>query len=573
MKMVKELFARKQRKVIPFDQSGQFYYRKAKKHINNNNYLGAVNLYRKAIEKEPHNIEYLLELAEVFTEMGCFDQSSRILFSILQKEKDRVDCYFGLGCNFLGMQDYDRAIECFEKYLDIDPNGVYSEEARDLLDVLEEYEYYEDSYNIFDSDAESIYDLAAEGKYLLDRGEYKKAISKLEKVVKLNPTLTFVKNNLSLAYFCDGKINKAIETSLEVLAMDPQNIHANCNICLFINERDGSESSKKYLDKIVNFKTQDPEELHKIAVTLCELKEHRLANRVLKQLLQYKPYDIRVLHYVAVSHFNLREYKEAIKHWTKISKIDPDNAISDYYIRLAQEYAANKDSSREIFYHFQVPYDEILRRIKELNNILKLDERELLIRWRNDDNLINLLRWGLGLNDDLIKKAIINVVASFNDSKAEEFLREFLLMVNESEELKTEALGLLKQMAAEEPYLAYVDDDILEVKVDLIDDDSFEMPLEMEMVLNIATYKMEGRYQQGYEEIIEKIWTKFVKALYPNDLPKIKKYEAWAAALELYYCMDQDIYIKKKDIADYYDITYSALYNNLNKIKKVLDSI
>jgi len=97
--------------------------------------------------------------------------------------------------------------------------------------------------------------------------------------------------------------------------------------------------------------------------------------------------------------------------------------------------------------------------------------------------------------------------------------------------------------------------------------------LEMEMVLNIATYKMEGRYQQGYEEIIEKIWTKFVKALYPNDLPKIKKYEAWAAALELYYCMDQDIYIKKKDIADYYDITYSALYNNLNKIKKVLDNI
>lgn len=248
-------------------------------------------------------------------------------------------------------------------------------------------------------------------------------------MVKLDPTLTFVKNNLSLAYFCDGKINKAIETSLEVLAMDPQNIHANCNICLFIKERDGAESSKKYLDKIVNFKTHDPEELHKIAVTLCELKEHRLANRVLKQLLQYKPYDIRVLHYIAVSHFNLKEYKESIKHWTKISKIDPDNAISDYYIRLAREYAANKDSSREIFYHFQVPYDEILRRIKELNNILRLDERELLIRWRNDDNLISLLRWGLGLNDDLIKKAIINVVASFNDSKAEEFLREFLLMV------------------------------------------------------------------------------------------------------------------------------------------------
>lgn len=570
--MAKELFARKQRKVIPFDQSGQFYYRKAKKHMNNNNYLGALNLYRKAIEKEPHNIDYLLDLAEVFTEMGCFDQSSRVLFTVLQKEKARIDCYFGLGCNFLGMQDYDRAIECFEKYLDGDPHGIYSEEARDLLDLLEEYEYYDDDYEGFALATESIYTLAAEGKDLLDQGEYKKAINKLEKVIKLEPTLTFVKNNLSLAYFCAGKINEAIEISLEVLDTDPQNIHANCNICLFVNERDGSESSQKYLDKIVNFRTEDPEELHKIAVTLCELKEHSKANRILKKLLQYKPYDVRILHYVAVSHFNLKEYREAIKHWRKISKIDPDNTISDYYIRLAQEYLDNNDISREIFYHFQVPYDEILRRIKELNSILKLDERELLIRWKNDDNLITLLRWGLGLNDDLIKKAILNVVASFNDEKAEEFLREFLLMLNESDELKTEALGLLKQMAAEEPYLTYVDDDLMEVKVDLLDDDSFQMPLEMEMVLNIAAFKMEGRYENGYKEIIEQIWTKFVKSLYPNKLPRIKKYEAWAAALELYYCMDQDIYIKKKDIADYYNITYSALYNNLNKLKRVLEN-
>src|SRR5690554_1773027 len=119
--MAKELFARKQRKVIPFDQNGQFYHRKAKKHMDNNNYLNALSLYRKAVEKEPQNVEYLLDLAEVFTEMGCFDQSSKVLFSILQRENARVDCYFGLGCNFLGMQDYARAMECFEKYLDIDP--------------------------------------------------------------------------------------------------------------------------------------------------------------------------------------------------------------------------------------------------------------------------------------------------------------------------------------------------------------------------------------------------------------------------------------------------------------------
>ena len=35
------------------------------------------------------------------------------------------------------------------KYLDGDPHGIYSEEARDLLDLLEEYEYYDDDYEGF----------------------------------------------------------------------------------------------------------------------------------------------------------------------------------------------------------------------------------------------------------------------------------------------------------------------------------------------------------------------------------------------------------------------------------------
>ena len=68
------------------------------------------------------------------------------------------------------------------------------------------------------------------------------------------------------------------------------------------------------------------------------------------------------------------------------------------------------------------------------------------------------------------------MVASFNDRKAEEFLREFLLRITESEELKTEALGLLKQMSAQEPYMAYVDEGLVEVKVDILEEDSFEIP-------------------------------------------------------------------------------------------------
>lgn len=64
--MAKELFAGRLRKVVPFERDGSFFYRKARKHIENNNYIHALNYYRKAVEKDPDNLEYSLDLAEVF---------------------------------------------------------------------------------------------------------------------------------------------------------------------------------------------------------------------------------------------------------------------------------------------------------------------------------------------------------------------------------------------------------------------------------------------------------------------------------------------------------------------------
>ena len=45
--MAKELFAGRLRKVVPFERDGSFFYRKARKHIENNNYIHALNYYRR----------------------------------------------------------------------------------------------------------------------------------------------------------------------------------------------------------------------------------------------------------------------------------------------------------------------------------------------------------------------------------------------------------------------------------------------------------------------------------------------------------------------------------------------
>lgn len=569
--MAKELFARNKSNVIPFDQDGEFFYRKACKYVKDNRYIDALNFYRKAVEKEPENIDYMLDLAEVFTEMTYFDESNKLLFSILENDDSVSDCYFGLGCNFLGLQEYDKAEECFEKYLDRAPNGVYYEDAKELLEILRDEQFYLDVFDEFEFIDPKIYKMASKGKVLLDDGEYEKAARQLQKVLKLDPTLVFAKNNLALAYFCMSKLDRAIELSKEVLDVFPSNVHANCNMAIFLQEKGDSEGKQKYTNSILNLPTDDVEDLHKMAVTLCELKEHQKANIYLKMLLQYKPYDVKILHYTAVSAFNLRRFREAMEYWDKVDKLSPYNTISNFYKRYTQNLLRYNGEFKELPYGFQVPYEEVVFRVKKINEIFNTPKSELKEKWESNDSLKALLIWGLELNDDTIKRAILNTVASFGDQNAERFLRDFILRRDENKDLKKDALTMLKQIGAKEPYIAYVDDNIVEVKVNIIDMSRIKIPKELQNIADFTISNMEDRYSNGYQEQIKDLWVKFIKAQYPDKVPRIRKKEAWAAALELYYCMKNDIKISKGEIIDYYGISYKTLDTNYKKLVNVLE--
>ena len=112
---------------------------------------------------------------------------------------------------------------------------------------------------------------AYEGKQSLDKGDYKSAIAHLEKAVKEEASLYSAMNNLALAYFFDGKKHKAIEMSKKVLALQPNNLHACCNLALFYSDLNDHASATMYLSKLSTMGDIAPEDMHKVALTYCEL--------------------------------------------------------------------------------------------------------------------------------------------------------------------------------------------------------------------------------------------------------------------------------------------------------------
>ena len=567
--MAKELFAGRLKKVIPFEQDGTFFHRKARKYIENNNYINALSYYRRAIEKDPDNHEYSMDLAEVFAEMSYFHESNLILFIALQKNPAYTDCYFAIGCNYLGLQEYTKAESSLKKYLELDEYGFYAEEAQNLVDVLQSQEFYYEYISDSDPTRDKALAIAGKGKDYLDKGDYKRAVRELEKAARRDPDLIFARNNLALAYFCIGKLDEAIEACRTILRDHPLNVHANCNAALFFQEKGDGESANLHLDTVLGLKTDDPEEMHKIAVTLCEMGYHDRVNQLLKKLLQYKPYDTKVLHYMAISCYNLKLFKMAFKYWDKVEKINPNNTISSYYKHYVKTIMKDERKFTELPYHFQVPYEEIIRRVKSIHDLLKLPGPDLKNKWLTGDGLYSLLCWGLDLNDALIKKAILNVVASFRDEKAEQFLRAFVLRKSEGKDQIKEALALLKDMNAKEPYLAYVDDSIVEVSVK----HGQPSPTGRDMIQAIpdmAIKRLKESYFKDCEEEIRDIWQSCLMRWEMKGMPRIIKPEGWAAALELYYRINGQLPVNKTELAAAWQVSYSTMMKNYNQMNQLL---
>ena len=72
-----------------------------------------------------------------------------------------------------------------------------------------------------------------EAKKLLESGHFPKAIKLLKSVIKEFPEYWSAYNNLALAYFYLGEVDKASRILDQVMEKNPGNLHAICNKLVF----------------------------------------------------------------------------------------------------------------------------------------------------------------------------------------------------------------------------------------------------------------------------------------------------------------------------------------------------
>ncbi len=545
-----------QNKVLNFNQPASFFIKKAEKHIDAGNFLEALQLYRQALGMEPDNVEYLLSIAQVYSEMGLYAESNDVLLKIARYGNTPTECLFALGCNYMGMKNYALADEAFEQYLALDPDGEFAEEIDDIFDMLDEEE---EEGLLQDVSRQLIMEEAYEGKQYLDKGDYKAAIQHLENVVNRDRLMYPAMNNLALSYFFDGQKHKAIEISKKVLAAQPTNLHACCNLAFFHSDIGEHSLGQEYLSRLDGLSDIDPDDMHKLALTYCELGYHDKAYKWFSRIVSYQPYDIRLLHFCGIAAYNNCLFSEASECFVKILRIDPSNSLAVYY--KAKADAAKKNGAlKKLEYVYQVQFDEIKQRVKYLNDCLIQKDASLSGKWSDDEYFRSVILWGLYYGDEYIKKIVIEIMSLFSDEKVEEEFRSFLLRSTETDEIKNDIFMCLKRIGAKEPYVAYIKGSIVEVRVGSISEEIRSLPRPYSDTLNCFIKHTRNKYADDFISSGIELLTSIAKDRGDSGVWIVRP-QALAAALEYFICeIDGKVGIPlKKDLTKRYGTTLATL--------------
>jgi tetratricopeptide (TPR) repeat protein len=263
----------KRTNVLPFERDQEFYFNLSVKRAMSRDFPDALRYIDRAIEMDAFNADYLFNKACILVELRRTRESVKLLnYIIWNIDPTYAECYFGLGCSYFELGDFERALFHFEKYVMMEDEGEFFEDAYEILFYMQlspELDRFDfDDLSNFRSHERKRYrdnsqKLHAAGSMYLNRGNYKEAIRQFERSIMACPEITSSRIRLSMAYYMTGQIALAKLLAGSVLKIQKSNNMAKLCLALYYSidgQTDRSERLLGWFSRMRNKKSRSQQE-------------------------------------------------------------------------------------------------------------------------------------------------------------------------------------------------------------------------------------------------------------------------------------------------------------------------
>lgn len=559
MKGKKRTVASKPAKVIPIQLDATFFFERAVRSLDRLHYDKALKYFRRAVDYEPDNPVNHCNMAGILSEMGNYEESNRILGSIVEElDPSMTECHFYMANNFANMEQYEAAEDALIRYLEEDAEGQFLDEAEEMMELLQ-YELDRPPKQAVIKSREGLYE-HDQARMLLEEGKFAEAVRLLESIVEKYEDFLAARNNLALAYYYMGRFDKAMDTINQVLELEGGNVHALCNLAIFHQHAGHKEPLTQLVELLKKTYPFHHEHVFKLATTMGILGEHETAYRHFMRLLKDPALqqDPCLHHYGAIAACNIGRWKEAERLWRQTAKLDPGSDIPKYYLDQLGSVRSQQEPPPSS-YHYHLPFEEQFRLWeKSTDGLPDHLKRDPLVR--------SSFFWALRHGDRQTKLQVIQALGMIADNEVKDALREFVLEPDEDDYLKRIAIFVLRSIGVHDSLPAMLEGKRTQVESNLLPSRLPVWEDRWQAVLEAAQQRMNKLYDLVQQHDLLTLWVEYLTRVYPN-VPKIAKVEGWAAALEYLTAKMHRREISYHEVARRYGVSISTV----SKYAKAID--
>lgn len=441
-------------KIIPFKRDTQIIDELAEELLDENDVFGSIALLLE-IEKSGKGEHRLFQrIADLYTELGMFDRSINYWFKFLDSapKKYRAEAYNGLGGNYFFAGNDKLAAYYFNLQISDkgDDDYPFDDAMYELFSPLMEKD---DRLKVVDKrgiEDESTLDKA---RQLIEEENPFSAITYLSKIKKGSPCYGEASYLLATVFLFILNLRSALDffkIAKEEGFKEDDALTNMLGISVLLAEKD---IQKATFDELKTKGCIVPESTIKYFI-LCEgVKRYDCAYEFFKMLEELLP-DYGMLRlFGGFAAFNVGEYDEAAKLFGDFYKITGEN-YAEGYMKLARKYAEKPHKSKPILNAERGYQPADLE--KALSNMEQYVDDDFTVRG-NQKKAIQCANVCFFDRNSNMRGAALQLLCEVDLPYAMKIMRECLMDVTESDELKLFVLSMLVQYGQEEPIGAVIE--------------------------------------------------------------------------------------------------------------------
>lgn len=361
-------------KILKFKKDEKSKYERANRHCDDGDYVGALSSLLYTSASEPKNTEVLCHIADIYTELGLYENAIIFWFRFLSvcKKSDVIDGYNGLGANFFFLDNTELAGFYFNKQLELGDLGacVYDDVLDGYVDSVSEFDKPE--FKVISSDTETAEKDETNYSEAVQKNKTEDYISAIKHADEVSEKSEYYGKALyekAYGLFCLGRDREAEDILEKAISLNLRDINSYNLLFNCLAQTGDKEKTEKYFNVFLDTDSDDTEFLNRKMAILCDFGYFKEALDVSEKIMRIAPEDTNCSYLRGLLFYNTKEKERAVLCLKK-AYLYSMNPVALYYLRIA-EMAVDGDKSvpKRLPLIFDLQKAEVDRRLEAIKKL------------------------------------------------------------------------------------------------------------------------------------------------------------------------------------------------------------